>query len=294
MDNEFVMVPRDVLSDYLQYRDNGNWYDGIWVTHAERLRALLAQPAAQHQGDAIGTLARDADEKVVFTLIGDPHIKDGMPVFAEQKSDCDGGECGLGGYCGGCPKIKEQHQGDSKLVDSIRSLLALDAAGALVPHGIGGLARELLESSAIRLSVQPHGEPVAWFTDDHLTDKSATTWDSTIAERWREKGWPVSQLFTQADTGEVERLSEKCDHLTEANRILMDDCDTLRAERDGAIKLLGESVWKKIEDMRAQLAERDALLLSIYNTEPLAAETSRRIETALSASAEPNIKESKS
>lgn len=37
--------------------------------------------------------------------------------------------------------------------------------------------------------------PVAWFTEDHLTDKSATTWDSSVAERWREKGWPVGELF---------------------------------------------------------------------------------------------------
>lgn len=50
---------------------------------------------------------------------------------------------------------------------------------------------------------QHQGEPVAWFTEDHLTDKSATTWDSMVAERWRAKGWPVSQLYTHADPGEV-------------------------------------------------------------------------------------------
>ena len=38
-------------------------------------------------------------------------------------------------------------------------------------------------------------EPVAWYTDDHLTDKSATTWDRTVAARWRDKGWPVGELF---------------------------------------------------------------------------------------------------
>ena len=41
-------------------------------------------------------------------------------------------------------------------------------------------------------------EPVAWFTEDHLTDKSATTWDSTVADRWRAKGWPVGELFARA------------------------------------------------------------------------------------------------
>ncbi len=38
------------------------------------------------------------------------------------------------------------------------------------------------------------GEACAWFTEDHLTDKSATTWDRAVAERWREKGWPVRPL----------------------------------------------------------------------------------------------------
>lgn len=44
-------------------------------------------------------------------------------------------------------------------------------------------------------------EPVAWFTDDHLTDKSATTWDRTVADRWRAKGWPVGELFDRSALG---------------------------------------------------------------------------------------------
>ncbi|MBA0419527.1 hypothetical protein D7Y22_00935 [Stenotrophomonas maltophilia] len=42
---------------------------------------------------------------------------------------------------------------------------------------------------------QPVGEPIGWFTDDHLTDRSATTYDRTVADRWRAKGWPVSPLY---------------------------------------------------------------------------------------------------
>ena len=42
---------------------------------------------------------------------------------------------------------------------------------------------------------QPVGEPIGWYTDDHLTDRSATTYDRTVAERWRAKGWPVSPLY---------------------------------------------------------------------------------------------------
>ena len=38
-------------------------------------------------------------------------------------------------------------------------------------------------------------EPVAWHTEDHLTDKSATTYDRYCAERWKQKGWPVTPLY---------------------------------------------------------------------------------------------------
>lgn len=49
-------------------------------------------------------------------------------------------------------------------------------------------------------------EPVAWFTDDHLTDKSATTWDRTVAERWRAKGWPVQSLYAAPQASEAVRI----------------------------------------------------------------------------------------
>lgn len=48
-------------------------------------------------------------------------------------------------------------------------------------------------------------ELVAWFTDDHLTDKSATTWDRSTAERWRAKGWPVHGLCLAAPVNGGER-----------------------------------------------------------------------------------------
>ena len=37
--------------------------------------------------------------------------------------------------------------------------------------------------------------PVAWFTEDCLDDKSATTYRKEVAERWRSKGWPVWPLY---------------------------------------------------------------------------------------------------
>jgi hypothetical protein len=40
-------------------------------------------------------------------------------------------------------------------------------------------------------------QPVGWHTDDHLTDKSATTYDREVADRWRGKGWPVYELYAR-------------------------------------------------------------------------------------------------
>lgn len=38
-------------------------------------------------------------------------------------------------------------------------------------------------------------EPIGWYTEDHLIDKSATTYDKSVADRWRAKGWPVYALY---------------------------------------------------------------------------------------------------
>jgi hypothetical protein len=37
---------------------------------------------------------------------------------------------------------------------------------------------------------------IAWYTEGHLTDKSATTYDPEIAALWIAKGWPVTALFS--------------------------------------------------------------------------------------------------
>jgi hypothetical protein len=53
--------------------------------------------------------------------------------------------------------------------------------------------RENIRSTSA--NVAQGAEAVAWFTDDSQSDKSATTWDRNVAERWRAKGWPVSPLY---------------------------------------------------------------------------------------------------
>lgn len=103
-----------------------------------------------------------------------------------------------------------QFKGDNKaLVSSITALLALDAKGALAPHGIGEMARDLLETCAARLPAEQHqDEPVAM--------PMRRSWSGIAG--WKDqaeiKGWnacldeiaKLGPLYTHADPGEVEAL----------------------------------------------------------------------------------------
>jgi hypothetical protein len=52
-------------------------------------------------------------------------------------------------------------------------------------------------------------EPVAWFTEDHREDKSATTYSKKMAERWKEKGWPVTPLYTAPPQRKWQGLTDE-------------------------------------------------------------------------------------
>ena len=58
----------------------------------------------------------------------------------------------------------------------------------------GGYANDnaRLRSELSALKAQ---EPVGWYTEDHLDDKSATTYSKELADRWVAKGWPVFPLY---------------------------------------------------------------------------------------------------
>lgn len=66
-------------------------------------------------------------------------------------------------------KHRDTFNGDNKrLVACIKALLSMDADGVLVPHGVGGHARKMLEASAARLAGQHQAEPVAWASPESL------------------------------------------------------------------------------------------------------------------------------
>jgi hypothetical protein len=57
--------------------------------------------------------------------------------------------------------MKDQFNGDdAKLISAIEALLDLDASGSLVPHGVGGHARTMLEAAAVRLGSNATQRPV--------------------------------------------------------------------------------------------------------------------------------------
>jgi len=52
-------------------------------------------------------------------------------------------------------------------------------------------------------------EPIGWITDDYESDKSATTYDKTVADRWNSKGWPVTALYTAPPKREWVGLTDE-------------------------------------------------------------------------------------
>lgn len=80
----------------------------------------------------------------------------------------------------------EVFNGDNRLlIESIRALLRLDAAGAIVPHGVGGHARTLLTAAANRLEralAAQCGEPVAWQQRRQIAPGCWTAWAD--CEKW--------------------------------------------------------------------------------------------------------------
>jgi len=57
-------------------------------------------------------------------------------------------------------------------------------------------------------STLPKREPVGWITEDYKTDKSATTYDKTVADRWKNKGWPVNPIYAAPPQREWVGLTE--------------------------------------------------------------------------------------
>ena len=52
-----------------------------------------------------------------------------------------------------------------------------------------------------KCKAQPEQWPLGWHTEDHLTDRSATTYSKEMAYRWECKGWPVTPFYASPPKG---------------------------------------------------------------------------------------------
>jgi len=113
-----------------------------------------------------------------------------------------------------------------------------------------------LDAGIAALAAQPAAaqEAVGWFTDDYLTDKSATTYDPLVAERWRNKGWPVTALYAAPVTAAPTLDDELAqDRMRELCKLESDVLDVLPSvyymdPPDGGDVSLGEQVKRMAED----------------------------------------------
>lgn len=107
-------------------------------------------------------------------------------------------------------------------------------------------------------------KPKAWFTGDAENDRSATTYDAAMAERWRNKPWFVGELYEAPPVPVMHpdklRMDWLCAHSVEVRKPLMygshamfhaqqdsEEWDlphhtTLREQIDEAIRAAGGSV----------------------------------------------------
>ena len=119
----------------------------------------------------------------------------------------------------GLTKREQRWKAEQKAAETIAGVLVaavnakshrgeeMNKSEQLITYLEGEIAKRDEELAACRVAVEncevfraelatiKEQDPIGWYTEDHLDDKSATTYSWTVAERWVEKGWPVSPLY---------------------------------------------------------------------------------------------------
>lgn len=111
-------------------------------------------------------------------------------------------------------------------------------------------------------------QAIGWFTEDHLTDKSATTYDASVAARWRAKGWPVSPLYAEqtAPVSHQEPVAYMRNDGTPNNLV---KCTFTCPGAFGVYRRPPAQVPADLSEVRAYHAEAQARLLSYANDDGL-------------------------
>ena len=117
---------------------------------------------------------------------------------------------------------------DGLLIQSIDSLLEMDAKGILVPHGIGGHARTLLRAAKAAIeqaarTVPVVGEPVAWACPYHAGEVTVNGTPCMLVSAncvnsfGKERGFPLHYVANAIPAADLARLREEA---AEANAAL--------------------------------------------------------------------------
>ncbi|MFG0409534.1 hypothetical protein [Pseudomonas sp. FYR_11] len=175
------------------------------------------------------------------------------------------------------------------MIRSINALLALDARGSLTPHGVCGLARDLLIKCAEVLSrpiPQPHPEPIAWMVgtaiwwtkEEAERDAAATGLPivglgpmSCAAPAEQHQGEPVAfkcwsckAEFTLKERADCDGCCWKCGvdiDLDDYVGRLAGEVERLRAEVSNWFERSQDEA-RMVEALRAQLAEPVATVIT--------------------------------
>lgn len=161
--------------------------------HVTELRALLDAPAVE------GEPVIHITPEVFAMLRGERKMQAGGITFSESKP--------LGNWT--VPLYAEQpapvsfepviHGRKLDEYDSVLDALDPESVCQYLSNGeaseLVSAVRALQAGQITRAAPVAAQQPYAWFTEDHLTDKSATTYERTVMERWKAKGWPVSPMY---------------------------------------------------------------------------------------------------
>ena len=168
---------------------------GIAVSVTQALRAITAALRMGGKAEYDRELIADMLGQLIDMLGGDvpeyPYSTDAVEAQIEALRAADN---------------RDAAGVDDPLRMRLIDLLFTEAA-AQTETGITGLADKILAMIDTPAAVPAGGEAVApfgWYTDDHDIDRSATTYDPVIADRWRAKGWPVYPLYTAPQAAQVQ------------------------------------------------------------------------------------------
>lgn len=145
--------------------------------------------------------------------------------------------------------------------------------------------------------IEHPGEPVGWASQEFIDKLRSGQCNGIMIHDQQHDRFLVS-LFAHADPGEVERFKDANRRLSEENVRRRNECNDLRAENEALVcnlrgkhELTGATYQHLVQErdtLRAQLAERDALLRDLEGKTILSWPDKRRISDAISDSTEPS------